>query len=257
MRLIVSTTGGFLLLAVRGGPATFFCSSFLLPSYSRGPRYESGYDSTESFSIRKLALTRRCGSNDDKDVTTDSFAEETPARPANGCIVSIDCRLRPEGDFIPEPLFDGIVLEDSDPPQRLSFVLGQGNYLPGLHDIILNQMPCAGSKIEHVSLDAGWGSRNPNLVATLSLDSLKESGLDPSLIKEGVQLELANGARCLVTSATDKEFVIDANPPLAGASYSATIELISVDPPISYDLEYNPRNGIDSKYQTATFALGK
>ena len=176
------------------------------------------------------------------------------ALPTKGCIVTIDCRLQPEGEFVPEPLVDGIVLEDYDPPQRLTFVLGEGNYLPGLHDLVSTMT--IGQKAE-TSIDAGWGERNPSLVATLSLDSLKDSGIDPSKIKEGVKLVLSRGVPAVVTSVTENEFTIDANPPLAGASYKASVELLSFDPPIPGDLEYNPSNdGTGSKYEVATFALG-
>ena len=176
------------------------------------------------------------------------------AVPTKGSIVTIDCRLQPEGEFVPEPLVDGIVLEDYDPPQRLTFVLGEGNYLPGLHDLVSTMT--IGQKSE-TSIDAGWGERNPNLVATLSFDSLKDSGIDPSKIKEGVKLVLSRGVPAVVTSVTENEFTIDANPPLAGASYKASVELLSFDPPIQGDLEYNPSNdGTGSKYEVATFALG-
>ena len=50
-----------------------------------------------------------------------------------------------------------------------------------------------GQTVEDVALDAGWGSWNPNLKATLPLESLQASGIQPSQITEGVQLQLANG----------------------------------------------------------------
>jgi FKBP-type peptidyl-prolyl cis-trans isomerase 2 len=171
-----------------------------------------------------------------------------------GSVVTIDCRLRPEGDFVPEPLFDGIVLDDSDPAVRLTFILGEGNYLPGLHDLVSTMKE--GQYIENVSLDAGWGAWNPNLKVSMSFDSLKNSGMDASLIKEGVELSMANGMIAVVTDMFEDEFVIDANPPLAGASYLASVELLSVEPgPV--DLQYIPNAGSDCKYQVASFALGK
>jgi FKBP-type peptidyl-prolyl cis-trans isomerase 2 len=171
-----------------------------------------------------------------------------------GTVVTIDCRLRPEGDFVPEPLFDGIVLDDSDTAVRLAFVLGEGNYLPGLHDLVSTMKE--GEHIENVSLDAGWGAWNPNLKVSTSFDSLKNSGLDTSLIKEGVELAMANGMNAIVTDIFEDKFVIDANPPLAGASYLASVELLSVEPgPV--ELQYSPNAGSDCKYQVASFALGK
>jgi FKBP-type peptidyl-prolyl cis-trans isomerase 2 len=173
---------------------------------------------------------------------------------SHGSVVTIDCRLKPEGDFIPEPLFDGIVLEDFDTPQRLTFVLGEGNYLPGLHDLVATMLE--GQTVKNVSVDAGWGARNSNLEAEISFESLKESGLDLAAIREGVQLVLENGVRASVTKVSTDAFTIDANPPMAGASYLATVKLISVEPGPMVELEYSSNAGEGTKYQIATFALG-
>lgn len=174
-------------------------------------------------------------------------------KPEKGSIVEIDCTLRPEGDFIPEPLFDGIVLDEKDPPRRLVFVLGEGNYLPGLHDLILDME--VGSEVENVSIDAGWGGWNPALNVTIPLESLSGSGLDTSQIKVGTELVMANGMIAIVTHLNDETFVVDANPPLAGASYLANVKLISVELGPSEFL-YAPDAGSNSKYQVATVALG-
>jgi FKBP-type peptidyl-prolyl cis-trans isomerase 2 len=175
------------------------------------------------------------------------------AKAEPGSVVTVECKLFPEGEFVPEPLIDGIVIHDNDPPQRLVFLLREGNYLPGLHDLVSNMEE--GEVIENVSLDAGWGSWNPNLQASMSFDSLENSGVDSSLIKEGVELRLANGAVAVVKEVTEDKFVIDANPPMAGASYSAYVKLLEVEPgPVDW---YSPDAGSDSKYQVATFALGE
>ena len=171
---------------------------------------------------------------------------------ATGSIVTVDCRLVPEGDYVPEPLIDGVVLHESDPPVRLTFVLDGGNYLPGLHNLIADNMNKVGDSVDQVSLDAGWGARNPDLVATVSMDVVSD---DPTQIKPGVQLQLANGLVATVTDVTESNFTMDANPPLAGASYKASVTLIGAEEgPVM--TEY--AKGVDesSNYQVATFALG-
>lgn len=118
-----------------------------------------------------------------------------------------------------------MVLHSNDPPERLTFVLHGGNYLPGLHQIISKLS--MGESVRGVPLDAGWGERNPNLVATVSFEQV--GVLDSTQIQVGVQLVLANGVTCSVTNVTHDTFTIDANPPLAGASYLADVTLVNVE----------------------------
>jgi len=173
-------------------------------------------------------------------------------------IVTVECHLRPEGSFVPEPLFDGIFMDDDERHYKtLSFALGKGNYLPGLHDLVSTLKE--GEAVYNKTLDAGWGAWNPDLKATLSFDVIKDSGMDASLIQSGVELVMGNGLKATVTERNgDESFVVDANPPLAGASYSANVKLISkVTGPDSGFL-YPPL--IDSSHtniiQVATFAMG-
>ena len=177
--------------------------------------------------------------------------------------MTIDCQLVPEGDFVPEPLFDGVLRHEDEPAQRLAFVLHGGNYLPGLHDLVADMVP--GERVERVSLDAGWGAHNPDLVATLKY---ADAGMDTEearrQIRPGVQLQLQNGLACVVTETTDETFTIDANPPLAGASYAATVELRSVEEgptllPYQHSEETTPTSPStsgNSRYQVITLALG-
>ena len=182
-----------------------------------------------------------------------------PLQPTKGRIVKIACRLQPEGDFIPEPLIDGIVLHDDEPTVDLQFVLGWGNYLPGLHDLLVDMH--VGETRYNVSLDAGWGEYNPQLVATVNFT---DSGIAPDQVAVGTQLYLApQNLPCTVTNVTETTFTIDANPPLAGASYLATVTLKDVQegPVISkYNNKAASKDGNDkdatSRFEVATFALG-
>lgn len=170
-----------------------------------------------------------------------------------GSIVEIDCTLRPEGDFVPEILIDGIVLDKSDEPRRLKFWLGEGNYLPGLHDVVLDME--VGEQIQDVRLDAGWGDWNPALNVSIALEALESNGLDTARINVGTELLMSNGITALVTDRTDQAIVVDANPPLAGASYLANIKLLSVNEGPT-EFVYAPDAGSNSRYQVATIALG-
>uniref|UniRef100_A0A7S1Y7D0 peptide-methionine (S)-S-oxide reductase n=1 Tax=Grammatophora oceanica TaxID=210454 RepID=A0A7S1Y7D0_9STRA len=177
-----------------------------------------------------------------------STASSSSTKATLGSVVTIDCDIKPEGDFVPEPLVD---LNG-----KLTFWLGGGNYLPGLHTLVDGMT--VGEKLEGMSLDAGWGEKNPELVLTLNK---KEMGanLDVTALQVGVQLMLANGMKASVTEVTDETFTIDANPPLAGASYKVQkLELLSVEQAPT-QLEYTPGEASSSTtttIQACTFALG-
>jgi len=167
--------------------------------------------------------------------------------------VEIDCILRPEGSFVPDILIDGIVLDESEGPRRLKFCLGKGNYIPGLHDLILGMQ--IGDEVKDIRLDAGWGDWNPALNVSIVLESLWGSGFDIARIQVGTELLMANGLTALVTRRDEKLMVVDVNPPLAGSSYLATVKLLSVnDGPT--EMEYIADFCSISRYQVATFALG-
>lgn len=172
--------------------------------------------------------------------------------PEPGAVVKIECCLRPEGGFIPEPLVDGICVDQFDEPKMLSFVLSEGNYLPGLHELV-SSMKVGGSA--EATLDAGWGDRNPNLEAWVQFADMEQPGFDRSQIEKGVKLMLANGLKAEVTEVTEEKFKIDANPPLAGASYKASVKLLGVEEgPVE---SVYPEDQSSSRFQVATFALGK
>ena len=191
------------------------------------------------------AWTTSVGRPNNKRLTT--TLQMTPTK---GQVVTVECRLLPDGDFVPEPLIDGVVMHEDDPAQTISFVVGRGNYLPGLHDAILQMK--VGEERNGLCLDAGWGDVNPDLIATISFES---SGVSKDQIKQGTQLQLANGMRCVVTNVSDNEFTIDANPPLAGASFKASVKLVKAeDGPLIG--EYMDESPSTSRYQVFTCALG-
>ncbi|KAL3938625.1 MAG: hypothetical protein SGBAC_006502 [Bacillariaceae sp.] len=170
-------------------------------------------------------------------------------------IVTVECHLRPEGNFVPEAMFDGVFMDDDETHYKtLKFALGKGNYLPGLHDLVSTLKE--GEAVHNKTLDAGWGAWNPDLEVTMSFDSIKDSGIDVSLIQPGVELVMGSGFKATVTERNGEEsFTVDANPPLAGASYSANVKLISKITGPDSGFLYPPLADTH-KIQAATFALG-
>lgn len=166
------------------------------------------------------------------------------SKPKSGDIVTASFKLEPNGDFIPNPLFDD---------GTVSFVLDGGNYLPSVHELLRSLS--VGETSDEVTLDAGWGERRNELIAQVPIAS---SGLKKDDLKVGMELYLANGMQCRITEIGDENFTIDANPPLAGASYSTEVTLDSIeDGPSEEKFVYSPDAVKDgSKYDVMTIALG-
>ena len=137
-----------------------------------------------------------------------------------GDVVIVDLSLTPEDGFVPHPLFDtsGVV----------SFVLGWGNYLPGLHSLLVGMK--TGDAVSDVSIDAGWGRHDPDLVVLVPKKKLRASHAD---VKVGAELTLNGWMRVTVTEETKDNFVVDANPPLAGSRYTCALRVLDVHPPPS------------------------
>eukprot|EP00565_Helicotheca_tamesis_P005117 CAMPEP_0185725650 /NCGR_PEP_ID=MMETSP1171-20130828/1857_1 /TAXON_ID=374046 /ORGANISM="Helicotheca tamensis, Strain CCMP826" /LENGTH=372 /DNA_ID=CAMNT_0028393829 /DNA_START=177 /DNA_END=1295 /DNA_ORIENTATION=+ len=209
----------------------------------------SGMSSTKPMTKSSTSFLPLSSSSDDETTTT--TATTLKRKPKKGDIVTIDYTLTPEDpSFVAEPLFD----TDGE----ISFVLHGGNYLPGLHELVSTMVP--GESVSGVSLDAGWGDVNQDLIATVPFDE-QQNGLDKDKIKVGVELFLANGMKCRVTEVSEENFTIDANHPMAGASYLADVTLVQVENgPNNEDnnMDYSSDNdfGKDCRYEVATFALG-
>jgi peptide-methionine (S)-S-oxide reductase len=255
--------------------ATLLRSSAAGSSGGGGGQVRGGANHEDAAAIVTTATASSTGAA--AAATTETAAATSAAAPATlerppriGDVVSIRCRLVPEGSFVPEPLFDGVVLEhechkgkhDGSPADLvpITVVLGKGNYLPGLHEVILTRLEKVGDRVTNVSLDAGYGARNPQLVADIAFDSLSEGGgIDPSQIDMGTQLQLSNGVVCTVTRVTPNEsFTIDGNHPLAGASYRADVELVRIEegPTVTPYVAGPADTSAASRYEVATFALG-
>mmetsp|Transcript_16333 Transcript_16333/g.23321 ORF Transcript_16333/g.23321 Transcript_16333/m.23321 type:complete len:377 (-) Transcript_16333:254-1384(-) len=187
---------------------------------------------------------RFCAHKQQKRTTSVLQAEETggaaPRRTAQvGDIVTIDFNLKPNGDFVAEPLFDM--------QGEQTFVLGGGNYLPGIHELIEGME--IGQSVSGALIDAGWGEPNPQLIAELQKENFPEF----DQYEVGTVIWLKTGHKCYVTKKTDQSFTIDCNPPLAGASYTCDLKLLRVDRGPTSSFSSSPSDKI---YEVATFGLG-
>ena len=195
-----------------------------------------------------------------------------------GDIVKLDLLMTPENGYVPEPLFDthGV----------MTFVLGWGNYLPGLHQSVEGCQ--VGDVVQNVSIDAGWGSRRKDLIFQVprhKLDkiivSITNTGHDRHTSQEtplpqagstcfqiGSTLKLSGGIEVMVSDIQDDSedpgnsvVVLDANPPLAGTSYACSFRVLEISRVPNDLFEYQTSRcksdaNHNHRYDVATFALG-
>ena len=174
-----------------------------------------------------------------------SIAPLTMAAPQPGDVVTVNYTLKPDGDFVPNPLFDD---------GTVSFILDGGNYLPALHTIVAKLSP---GETQSCTMDAGYGEPREELIATISIAS---SGISKNELSVGRELFLANGMKCTIVDVDlDKEetFTIDANHKLAGTTYSAEVELKGFKSgPSQEQFLYTPEAVPGSTFDVLTIALG-
>lgn len=171
------------------------------------------------------------------------------ARP--GDVVRIDLSLVAENGFVPEKSFDT--------EGEIAFCLGWGNYLPGLHELVTG---CAvGDSVQGVSIDAGWGKRQEDLMVKLPKAQLGRFVSDIDALEIGQSIRLNESMNVVVAEISndgDNTVVVDANPPLAGSSYACSFRVLSIDEVSDSAMEYNTstRTTRTSQYGAATFAMG-
>lgn len=173
-----------------------------------------------------------------------------------GDVVTINLEMIPENGLVPEPLFDrsGVI----------TFVVGWGNYLPALHELV--QGKTVGESCENNSIDAGWGERNPDLVMELPKSKLQRFlQPDGSLPEVGSVLNLSGGIQLVVLEVNQEKetVVVDANHPLAGASYKCSLTVLDIQslpqdaqPSVNNNNNHLHHMQSPTVYCTATFALG-
>ena len=167
-----------------------------------------------------------------------------------GDIVKVKVELTPENGYVPENLFDSA--------GEISFVVGWGNYLPGLHELLLGDMSI-GDTVANLSIDAGFGRRNPEMVIEVPKSNLKKVQNVEKIVPNST-LNLQGGIQVTVVDVTKDTIIVDANHPLAGSSYSCDLEVLDVHPyPVDkllYQDNCNNEQTPSSPFDVATFAMG-
>lgn len=124
-------------------------------------------------------------------------------------------------------LKDGTVFDSSQGRQPLSFIIGEGQVIPGFEDAVKGLEPG-----EHVtasiSAEDAYGQYREDMVFTVTRDRLPED-MEPEI---GQQLQLRTQDNqvvpVMVTGVTASDVTIDANHPLAGQDLIFDIELVDI-----------------------------
>ncbi|KAL7566792.1 hypothetical protein ACA910_019383 [Epithemia clementina (nom. ined.)] len=250
-------------------PSNANTSRMLFSKEASTPIHSSPLESTTLSSLDSTALSETM------DSTTISVGAQI------GDIVKIDLHMTPEHGFVPEPLFDtqGIV----------TFVLGWGNFLPGLHELVQGCRP--GDVVDRVSIDAGWGARRQDLLFYVPRPKLEKiiakscsnssssknhnhhnqnsnNSTDNSApseeIRIGSSIKLPGNMHVVVYEirpspdgdTSQDTIVLDANPPLAGTSYACSFRVLEVTPLPKDAFEYHSTEGNVEKVDESSDQLG-
>ena len=187
-------------------------------------------------------LPRKSSISDEMEVTKNARMRRRTAR--EGDIVTVQLIMTPEHDYVPDTLFDTC--------GSISFVLGWGNYLPGLHELVTGM--AVGESVKDKSIDAGWGDRREDLIVTVEKSKMTFLQ-NPNVIQVGSKLQLKPNFYVEVIAVDEESITVDANPPLAGTSFSCTLEVTGISSNPLVD-EAVSSSSSPSPYQLATFALG-
>jgi peptide-methionine (S)-S-oxide reductase len=189
--------------------------------------------------------------DNDSSTSTTRTGPSSASASATACvgdIVTLNIQLTPEDGYVPDHLFDS--------SGEITFVLGWGNYLPGLHELLLSGT----EEIKNISIDAGFGRHNPELVIEVPKTNLKKVK-HIEKIQPNTTLNLQGGIQVNVLEVTKDTIIVDANHPLAGSSYLCSFKVLSIDKfPIhklqQEEAEEETDSSSTSPFDIATFAMG-
>ena len=121
-------------------------------------------------------------------------------------------------------LDDGEVFDSSDGRDPLTFVVGSGAVIAGF-DAGVRGMAVGDQKTVHIEPKDAYGEHRDDLVLTVPRSAAPEG------LAVGDPVQLANGARAIVTALTADSVTVDANSPLAGKALNFELSLVSIEKP--------------------------
>ncbi|MFC3152176.1 FKBP-type peptidyl-prolyl cis-trans isomerase [Litoribrevibacter euphylliae] len=126
-------------------------------------------------------------------------------------------------------LSDGAVVDSNFETQPATFVMGDGNLLPGFEEVMVGLT--AGDEQTFTLLpEKAFGQPNPNNVQSFKRDQFAEDmNLEPGLM---LSFADANKAELpgVVKSVLENEVIVDFNHPLAGETLEFKVKIVNVQP---------------------------
>ena len=130
----------------------------------------------------------------------------------------------------------GEILDSSEGPDGgdpLSYIHGRGMIVPGLEEALTGKSEGDQVKVT-VAPEGGYGQRQDSLIQKVPRDELPEGDLEVGMRFRG---HGPGGARILTITALDEDTVtLDGNHPLAGATLSFDVKIVSVREATEKDL---------------------
>ena len=124
-------------------------------------------------------------------------------------------------------LDDGTVFDTSEGNDPLSFIVGEGEVIPGFEQAVLG-MRVGESKDVVLEPDLAYGERNEGLAQTIERDKIN-LGIEP---EEGMSIEMhtpdGTVIPLIITALTETTVTLDANHPLAGQQLRFSVELVEI-----------------------------
>jgi peptidylprolyl isomerase len=124
-------------------------------------------------------------------------------------------------------LENGTLLDSSIQRDPLEFVLGSGQVIRGLENVV-EGMAVGEKKTVTILADEAYGERNEKLIVSVPSSELPED-LQPSV---GMQLQSrtpdGQTVKLVVTEVKEDSITVDANHPLAGQALQYDIELVDI-----------------------------
>jgi len=125
-------------------------------------------------------------------------------------------------------LDDGTVFDTSESREPLEFTLGEGQVIPGFESVV-EGMELGEEKTAVIPSGEAYGPRRDELLLKVARERLPE-GLDPD-VGQHLEMKTSDGqvVPVVVAHADDKDLVLDANHPLAGADLIFDIALVKIN----------------------------